>query len=244
MKAGKKGRFNLNCYIVRSRLERMAAGEIDGVLASQIQEHLRFCPGCLKEYQAMKQALEMMEQEPQGTEKRSFSPVWRQRIRQRAIREELRQRSFFSVFKANTLVPALGVLLVFAVLGVFSVLIRFTPKVVIKPSVEGYSPIISSTIGIPLTAKLTRGKTPQNVNYHWTAEYGRFLRWDGEVTELGTDIRIQENEVYWSVDAEEISKITSFDIHLQVEAFKTGKTIVQAALSLEKDEDGFFVVRK
>ncbi|NLW48990.1 MAG: hypothetical protein GXY86_16880 [Firmicutes bacterium] len=234
----------MNCYIVRSRLEKMAAGEIGGVLRSQIQEHFRSCPGCLKEYQAMKQALEMMEQEPQEAEKRSFSPVWRQRIRQRAVREELRRRSFFSVFKANTLVPALGVLVVFAVLGVFSVLIRFTPKVVIKPSIEGYSPLMSSTIGIPLIAKLTGGKTPQKVVYHWTAEYGRFLSWGGEVTELGTDIRIQENEVYWSIDAKEISEFTSFDIHLQVEAFKTGKTITRTSLSLEKDEEGFFVVRK
>ncbi len=233
----------MNCYNVRMHLEKMVTGEISSLLARQLQEHLRTCPGCREEYQEMKRALEMFEQESQTTANIHFSPVWRQRVRQEALKNEAGRRSFFSIFKTNTLVPALGVLAILVVFGVFNVYHRFTPRVTIEPLIKEYSPAMSSTIGIPLVAKFTGDRTTKDITYHWVAEYGRFLSWDGTVTELGADILTQKNEIYWSIDPKEKRTVSSFNIYLQVEASRTGNMIAQAMLKLEMDEDGFFLVR-
>lgn len=117
----------MNCYNVRYHLEKMAAGEIKGSLERQLLEHLRSCSGCRGEYQEMKQALEM-NQEPESGGSLRFNPVWRQRIRQDAFEREAGRRGFFAVFKANTLIPALGVLAVILVFIVFGFFNRFASE--------------------------------------------------------------------------------------------------------------------
>lgn len=234
----------MKCYNVRPHLEKMAAGEIDGVLLRQLQEHLQTCPGCQGEYREMKQALEIWQQAPQLEPAPQFSPAWRQRIRQEAFKKESGSRSFFTVFKANTLIPALGVLAVLAVVGTLNFINnRFAPKVSIEPLIKRYSPVMSATIGIPLTAKFTADNIPENIVYHWTTDYGRFLSWDGKVTELGREVRTETAKVYWSVDFDGQREASDFNIRLQVEDRLTGKTIAQAGLGLEKDDEGFFVVK-
>ena len=234
----------MKCYNVRPHLEKMAAGEIDGVLLRQLQGHLQTCPGCRGEYREMKQVLEIWRQAPRLEPAPQFSPAWRQRIRQEAFKKESGSRSFFTVFKGNTLIPALGVLVAFAVLGIFNfVNHRFFPKVVIEPEITRYSPALSSVIGLPLTVKLSGGKVPENIIYHWTTEYGRFLSSNGKATELGGDVRTQEDKVYWSVDFKDGKDSSGFGISLQVEEQKTGKVIAQADLRLEKDGEGFWVVK-
>ncbi|MGE5607278.1 MAG: anti-sigma factor family protein [Bacteroidota bacterium] len=231
----------MKCYNVRPYLEKMAAGEIDGVLFRRLEEHLQICPGCRGEYQEMKQVLELWRQAPRDEPVPYFSPAWRQRVRQKAFEKEAGGRSFFSVFKTNTLIPALGVFAVLAVLGVFNIGNRFTPKLTIKPQITKYAPTMSSVIGIPLTARFGGG-TRRNLTYHWTAEYGQFLSWNGKVVELGADVRTRESKVYWSVKFKDDREGSSFYIRLEVEDRKTGKVIARAILKLEKDEAGFFVV--
>ncbi len=233
----------MNCYNVRQYLEKMAAGEIDGLLLRQLQEHIQNCPGCRGEYQEMKQALELWRQSPRAAPTPYFSSAWRQRIRQEAFKKESGSRSFFTAFKSNTLIPALGVLAVLAVFGVFDISNRFASKLIIEPQIKKYTPTMSSVIGIPLTAKFTSGKTPRNVTYHWISEYGRFLSWNGKVIELGTDIMTQANKVYWSVDFKDEREDSSFEIRLQVEDLKTSKIIAQAELRMGRDEEGFFRVK-
>lgn len=234
----------MQCYSARKYLEKLAIGEIDGILAGQLREHLQSCPGCREEYLEMEQALEMWKQTPQTKPAPQFGPVWRQRVRQEAFKSEANRRSFFSVFKANTLIPALGVLAVFVVYGVFSIYHRLAPKVEIEPLMKRYTPAISSSVGLPLTVKFSNNKTPKNIIYHWTAEYGLFLSWEGKVTELGADAVTRENKVYWSIDFNEKSKCSSFKIHLEVENLKTGKIIAQDELGLEKDSKGFFIIKE
>ncbi len=234
----------MKCYNARKYLEKMAAGEIDGVLLRQLQGHLQTCPGCRGEYREMKQALEIWQQASRLEPAPQFSPAWRQRIRQEAFKKESASRSFFAVFKGNTLIPALGVLVALAVLGTLNFMNnRFLPKAVIEPEINRYSPALSATVGIPLTVKLSGGKVPENIIYHWTTEYGRFLSLNGKATELGGDVRTQEDKVYWSVDFKDGRDSSGFEIYLQVREQKTGKVIAQADLRLEKDGEGFWVVK-
>jgi len=230
----------MQCYNVRKYLEKLAAGEIDGFLAGRLHDHLKACPGCREEYLEMKRELEMQQQSPGVEPVPRFSSAWRQRIRQEAFKNEANQRSFFSVFKANTLIPALGVLAVFLIFGMFSIYDRFAPKAVIEPLMKKYTPAISSSIGLPLTVKFTNNKTPKNITYHWTAEYGRFLCWDGKVAELGADAVTLENKVYWSIDFNDQRDCSSFGIRLEVKDLKTGKIIAQDGLRIRKDGEGFF----
>jgi hypothetical protein len=182
----------MNCYNIRNYLEKLAAGEIKGSLERQLLEHLQSCPGCLGEYQEMRQVLEM-NQEPGFDRASYFNPVWRQRVRQDAFQREAGRRSFFGVFKANAIIPALGALAVLAVFGVFNIFDRFTPKATIDPLITRYSPAMSSTIGIPLRVKLINYRGLKEIAYHWSTEYGQFLFWDGIVTELGPEARTQAN---------------------------------------------------
>ncbi len=234
----------MKCYNVRPHLEKVAAGAIDGMLLRQIEKHLQTCSGCRGEYYEMKQALELWRQAPRFEPAPQFSPAWRQRIRQEAFEKEAYGRSFFRVFKGNTLIPALGVLVVLAVIGMFNfVNNRLVSKVVIEPEITRYSPALSSVIGILLTVKLSGGKIPEQISYHWTTEYGRFLSGDGKAVELGGDVRTQEDKVYWSVDFKDGRDSSGFGIYLQVGEQKTGKVIAQTELRLEKDGDGFWVVK-
>lgn len=234
----------MNCYNVRPHLEKMAAGEIDGVLFKRLEEHLQTCPGCRGEYQEMKLVWELWRQAPRGEPAPYFSPAWRQRIRQKAFEKEASGRGFFSVFKTNTLIPALGVLAVMLVLGALSFFNnRFAPKATIVPLITRYSPAQSSTIGIPLTAQFTAAKIRKNIAYHWITEYGRFLSWDGKVTELGREVRTEADKVYWSVDFNAQREAPDFNIRLQVEDLKTGRILARAELELEKNEEGLYVVK-
>lgn len=235
----------MRCYNVRKYLEKLAAGETNGFLADQLHNHLKACPGCREEYQEMKQALEMQQQAPRIEPARQFGPVWRQRIRQEAFKNEANRRSLFSIFKANTLIPALGVLAVFLVFGVFSIYDRFIPKVVIEPLMKRYNPVLSSSVGIPLTVKFLNCKTPKDLTYRWVTEYGQFLSWDGsKVIGLGVDAVTYDNKVYWSIGFNDKRECSNFEIHLEVKDHKTGKIIAQDELGLKKDSKGFLVVKE
>lgn len=235
----------MKCYNVRRYLESMAAGEIDGVLLRRLEEHLEDCPGCRGEYQEMKQAWEQWRESSRAVPAPDFSPAWRQRIRQEAFEKESGSRSFFGVFKGNTLIPAWGVLAVLVVFGVFDIGNRFAPKLIIEPQITKYTPTMSSVIGIPLTAKFVSGGTSRDVSYHWTAEYGQFLSWEmGKVTGLGAEVRTEADKLYWSVDFKDQREISSFKIRLQVEDPQTGRGIARAELRLERDGEGYFIVKR
>lgn len=233
----------MNCFSVRRYLEKMVAGEIKGSLERQLLEHLQSCSGCRGEYQEMKQVLEM-NQEPVSGEILRFNPVWRQRIRQDAFERETGRRGFFAVFKANTFIPALGVLAVLIVFGVFNTFNHFTPKVTIEPMITRYSPGMSSTIGIPLTAKIIDDRGPKEIAYHWSTEYGQFLFWDDSLTELGPEVWTRANKVYWSVALEEEREVSSFTICLRVADLKTGKIFSRAELRLKRDGEEFYITQE
>jgi hypothetical protein len=64
-----------------------------------------------------------------------------------------------------------------------------------------YSPLMSSTPGIRLTAWNASGVLPPDATFLWEASYGQFLTWDppaSQVVELGPEARRESQEIYWS----------------------------------------------
>lgn len=122
------------------------------------------------------------------------------------------------------------------------------PVLRINPEISEYSPYMSSTPGIPLTAVSTLDLTNKNVQFHWLTEAGTLLKWDdrngyGRVEILGSDVRTNLPKVYWSMD--ELSDIaaTSFQVHLTLEALDTGKVIAKASLTIRQPSPDRFTIQ-
>lgn len=235
----------MKCYSARRYLEKMAADEINGRILRLLEEHLQTCSGCRGEYQEMKEILAAGREVSQLKTIPQFTSAWRQRVRQEAFKKEIMSRHFWAVFKANTLIPALGVLVVLVVLGMSSFISKhFLLQAEIEPEIHRYSPAQSAMVGIPLVVRFANGKAPRDITYHWTAEYGRFLSWvQGKVSVLGAEAMTEEPKVYWGVDFEDQRESSNFKIRLQVEAARTGRAIARAELRLERDGEGVFWVK-
>ena len=119
-------------------------------------------------------------------------------------------------------------------------------NITIKAGIERYSPLMSSTPGMPLTPEGKNGKLPENAVHHWTTEQGRFMTWNSTVTELGKEVCNDGGKIYWSVDFEEKSEASSFYIRLKVVDGKSGKTLSEAKLRIEKDKENesFYLVKE
>lgn len=115
-------------------------------------------------------------------------------------------------------------------------------KIQIEAGIRRYSPAMSATPGIPLRVRRADGKVFKNVNYRWTTEYGRFLRWDKKVETMGAALRSGPDKLYWSVDFKQKRPVTHFDIRGRVEKAGTGKVVAEAKIKMERDQNGYFLV--
>lgn len=111
----------------------------------------------------------------------------------------------------------------------------------IKPEINKYSPLMSSVPGIPLNAELKTKINDENIKFHWIAEQGTFLSWDGSKVEtLGKDVKTDRQKVYWSIDTNEKIKKSSFRIYLKVEDADSSKVISETSIQIEQDKEGSF----
>lgn len=115
----------------------------------------------------------------------------------------------------------------------------------IKPEINKYSPLMSSVPGIPLNAELKTKISRKNIKFYWTAEQGTFLSWDGgKVETLGKNVKTDRQKIYWSIDANEKIKKSSFRIYLKVEDANSSKVISETSIQIEQDREGFFLVKE
>lgn len=120
-------------------------------------------------------------------------------------------------------------------------------EVTINPEINEYSSWMSSTPGIPLTAKL-KGKTSEdNIKFHWVTEQGTFLTWQqdtGKISVLGKDIKINEQKIYWSIDPNEKINEPSFKIYLKIEDNVTSEVIGETSIEVEQNKGVSFSIKK
>lgn len=120
-------------------------------------------------------------------------------------------------------------------------------EVSITPEIYEYSATMSSTPGIPLTAKLNTNTNEGNIQFHWVTEEGTFLDWkqdNGKVSTLGKDIKSNQQKVYWSVDPKEKLKKTSFQLYLKIEEINSSKVISETSVQIEQNAAGVFSIKK
>jgi hypothetical protein len=116
------------------------------------------------------------------------------------------------------------------------------PTVTISASILFYSPIMSSTVGIPLIPGYSGMQSP-DLRYHWNADYGTFVRWDPPdytVTDLGSDTVTTGGTVYWQYVPELHGKEPEFvRIRLFVEDTGTGRAYGSAETILIHSGSGY-----
>lgn len=141
-------------------------------------------------------------------------------------------------------------IMVFSIAGCADKNIRGASKKVevnIKSEISQYSPMMSSTPGIPLIVESKSNLEKDNIIYHWVTEQGVFLEWNkdtGKINTLGKDTKINEHKIYWTVDPEvEINKLP-FEIYLKIEDVNSSKVIGETSIQIEKNKEGFFSVKK
>lgn len=116
------------------------------------------------------------------------------------------------------------------------------PDVAISASLHFYSPMMSSTVGIPLTPRYS-GSPSGSLQYHWTTDYGTFVRWDPPdytVIDLGRDTITTNGTVYWQYIPELHGKEPDVvRIRLSVEDAGTGRAYGSAKTILTWSDTGY-----
>lgn len=116
------------------------------------------------------------------------------------------------------------------------------PMVTISSSVHFYSPLMSSTVGIPLTPGYSGIPSPY-LQYHWTADYGTFVRWDPPdyaVIDLGMDAVTTDGTVYWQYIPELYGEEPEVvRLRLSVEDARTGRVDGSAETILIRSGMGY-----
>jgi len=120
-------------------------------------------------------------------------------------------------------------------------------EVTIDSQINEYSPLMSSTPGIPLTAKFNGSISESNIIFHWVTEQGTFLNWQpstGKVSVLDKDIKINDQKIYWSIDPNVKIKDSSFKIYLKIENKDNSKVIYETSIEVEQNKESFFTIKK
>lgn len=167
-----------------------------------------------------------------GNRTHKTAPSWRGDIMEYIIWEDKTMK--------KTLI--LAIVIFIALFGY--IIINSKEEVTIRTGIEVYTPVMSSFPGIPLTPEYSKGKSQQGIIYQWTTEQGQFINWDNsKVQRLGKEIKNEGAKIYWTVDFEQKEEITPFNISLKVINVKTGKTITQTKIQIQKNGDGFYIVK-
>lgn len=118
----------------------------------------------------------------------------------------------------------------------------------IKSEIYEYSPMMSTTPGIPLIAEFIRDLKNKDYKYHWVAEQGIFLKWHdggkGRLEVLGNDIKMNEHKVYWTIDLDKEIRAASFKIYLTIEEMNTGKVMYETSIQIDQKKQGYFTIKE
>lgn len=117
----------------------------------------------------------------------------------------------------------------------------------INSDINSYSPIMSSTPGIPLNVKLKPSANKDNIKFHWVTEQGTFLNWqqnNGKVDILGSDVKSNEQKIYWSINPNEKINKSPFKIYLKIEENDSSKILYETSIELEQNKEGYFSVKR
>ena len=120
-------------------------------------------------------------------------------------------------------------------------------EVTINSNIKEYSPLMSSTPGIPLTVKFNADRNEGNIKFHWVTEQGTFLNWqqdNGKIIVLGKDIKINEQKIYWSIEPNAKIKDSSIKIYLKIEDNDNSKVIYETSIEVEQIKEGLFAIKK
>ncbi len=140
--------------------------------------------------------------------------------------------------------PPVSTYLVISVLVLTGCMLIFAqqPTVTISTSISFYSPMMSSNVGIPLTPRYSASPA-RFLQYHWTADYGTFVRWDPPdytVTDLGRDTVTTNGTVYWQYIPETHGKEPGeVLLELSVEDARTGTAVASAEKTLTRSGMGY-----
>ncbi len=148
--------------------------------------------------------------------------------------------------RGKTIRNSFLLLLILALLAGCAGNVEEKPKnLTIESPIEGYTPAMSSVIGLPLTVRWEELENiPKDIEYHWKAEEGSFLLWSsgtGIVERLEEPAVVQSDSIYWWPDMSGLQG--DYIIDLQVEAKAAGKDETIATGSVKIDcKNGFYSI--
>lgn len=102
----------------------------------------------------------------------------------------------------------------------------------------------SSSVGISLEARFD-DKTPDNIELDWYTEEGTFvIEKNAQIQKLGKKVTNNGEKIYWTVDLDEDSSISTFNISLKVKDLDNGKFIANDSITIITTTEGSFKVKK
>ncbi len=114
----------------------------------------------------------------------------------------------------------------------------------IEFQISQYSPIMSSTVGIPLQYS---GKISPEMKCYWHANYGHFLSWkepDYKVKFLGSDVVNSGEKLYWSYRLEDTEKPAKIEILVMVIDLSKREIVATAHINIGWKDNMAVVVEK
>lgn len=115
-----------------------------------------------------------------------------------------------------------------------------TGSVVIIPQNECWSPVMSSAVGIGLSAEYSESG---DVIYEWSADYGGFLLWTPEIVPCDPPCTTGET-VWWTYirDGSTIPVDLTGEVRVHVKAKEahSGKTLAETTIILVKRDEGTY----
>jgi len=115
-----------------------------------------------------------------------------------------------------------------------------TGRVVIIPQNECWSPVMSSAVGIGLSAEYSESG---DVIYEWSADYGGFVLWTPEI--IPCDPPCTTSETVWWTYMQEGSPMPAdlpeeVRVNVKAKEAHSGKTLAETAIVLVKNDDGTY----
>lgn len=117
-----------------------------------------------------------------------------------------------------------------------------TQTLAIGTDIQKYSPLMSSTVGIGLTAAGYQQIAGKPQKFRWQTDHGCFLHWsppDYTVKNLGRATTNAGEKVYWSYDPGE--KPVPAQVTVSLTAISDDGKETKASLKISTDKNGFAV---
>ncbi len=82
--------------------------------------------------------------------------------------------------------------------------------------------------------------------FQWITEQGHFIKWDDnyKIIQLENIVKNNGEKIFWSIDFEQKEEETPFRIWLKVIDLETENILGETKVSVEKNNEGFYVIKK